>query len=223
MESEIIIGRRAASKEDRRRSILAVAERSFFERGYAATSMSTIAAELGGSKTTLWNYYPGKEALFLAVLDGMIADFGAALDEALVPVGGTAAALGRFGRVFLAKILSPGSEALKRLMACEAHRFPTMAVAFFDRGPGRVRERLRRFLGEEMARGRLRPGDAGLAARQFLALCQAGGFNDRFWHCPSAVTIDIGRDVADAVETFLRAWGGEAGSSAPKRSCSTAG
>ena len=183
--------------------------------------MSTIAAELGGSKTTLWSYYPGKEALFLAVLDSKIAGFAAALDEALVPAGGTAAALGRFGRVFLAKILSADSQALKRLMACEAHRFPTMATAYFERGPGRVRERLARFLDEEMAHGLLRAGDAVLAARQFLALCQAGGFNDRFWHCPAAAAVDIGRDVANAVETFLRAWGSEAGSSAPNRSCST--
>ena len=199
-----------------------MAERSFFERGYAATSMSTIAAELGGSKTTLWSYYPSKEALFLAVLDSKIADFAAALDEALVPVGGPAAALGRFGRVFLAKILSPDSAALKRVMACEAHRFPTMAAAYYERGPGRVRERLARFLREEMEGGRLRAGDATLASRQFLALCQAGGFNDRFWHCPAGAAVDIGRDVANAVETFLRAWGGEAGSSAAKRSCSTA-
>ena len=208
MGHDINPGRRAASKEDRRRTIVQVAERSFLERGYAATSMSTIAAELGGSKTTLWAYYPSKEALFLAVLDSKIADFAAALDEALVPAGGTAAALGRFGRLFLARVLSPDSEALRRLLACEAHRFPAMASAYFERGPGRVRDRLARFLAEEMAQGRLRSGDPVLAARQFLALCQAGGFNDRFWHRPGASAPDIGRDIADALDAFLRAWRG---------------
>jgi len=52
MDLSLPPGRREARKADRRRAILEVAERSFRERGFADTSMSTIAAELGGSNTT---------------------------------------------------------------------------------------------------------------------------------------------------------------------------
>lgn len=200
-------GRRAARKADRRRTIIEVAERSFLERGYAQTSMSTIAAELGGSKTTLWSYFPSKEELFAAVLDGMIADFERKLDEALMPGGGTAAVLLRFGRVILEKMMSPTSIALHRLLVSEAERVPTMGQAFAERGPDRLRRRLCQWMEGEMAGGRLRTGDPLLAARQFVALCQAGCYIDRLWRPIGSIRIDIEADVGAAVNSFMGAWG----------------
>jgi AcrR family transcriptional regulator len=199
-------GRREARKADRRRAILEVAERSFRERGFADTSMSTIAAELGGSKTTLWSYFPSKDALFAAVIDSKIETFQAKLDEALIPAGGTAAALTRFGIVFLNKILDPHSVALQRLIVAETERFPQIGEAFAVRGPDRVRQRLCRYLEEEMQAGRLRKGDPLVAAHQFIGLCQAGCYLDRIWRPAqwSAVRVEV--DVANAVDTFMRAW-----------------
>lgn len=201
------LGKRAARKADRRRAILEVAERSFLDRGYAETSMSTIAAELGGSKTTLWSYFPGKEELFAAVLDGMIADFENELDQALIPSGGTAAALGRFGGVLVRKLLSPKSMALHRLIVAEADRFPTIGEAFAKCGPDNVRNRLRDYIEKEMTAGRLRAGDPPLASRQFIALCQAGCYLNRLWRPNCALAADPAADVAAAVKTFMAAWG----------------
>jgi TetR/AcrR family transcriptional regulator, mexJK operon transcriptional repressor len=198
--------RREARKADRRRAILDVAERSFLERGYAATSMSTIAAELGGSKTTLWSYFPSKEELFAAVLDAQIAHFQQALDEALLQNDGTRAALARFGRILLTKITSPRSMALQRLIVAEAERFPSIGIAFASRGPDRARDRLARWVAEEMAAGRLREGDAALAARQFFALCQAGCYLAKLWRAFAGM-IDIDAEIDAAVETFMAAWG----------------
>jgi AcrR family transcriptional regulator len=199
--------RREARKADRRRAILEVAERSFMEHGFGNTSMSTIAAKLGGSKTTLWSYFPSKDTLFAAVLDHKIAAFQRALDEALIPTGGTAAALTRFGRLFLAKVLSPQSTALHRLIVSEAERFPQVGEAFAGRGPDRVRVRLAHYMGEEMAAGRLRAGDPNRAARQFLALCQSGCYLDRLWRARQEDASDTEADVAAAVDTFMRGWG----------------
>jgi AcrR family transcriptional regulator len=203
-------GRREARKADRRRAILDVAERSFRERGFADTSMSTIAAELGGSKTTLWTYFPSKDALFAAVIDSKIETFQARLDEALIPTGGTAAALSRFGHLFLNKILDPQSVALHRLIVGESERFPQIGEAFALRGPDRLRARLCRYMEEEMAAGRLRQADPLTAARQFIGLCQSGCYLDRLWRPARARTTDPETDVAAAVDTFLRAWGPEA-------------
>lgn len=203
-------GRREARKADRRRAIIEVAERSFLERGFADTSMSTIAAELGGSKTTLWSYFPSKDDLFAAVIDSKIELFRAALDEALIPADGPAAALSRFGHVFLNKILSRASIALHRLIVAEAERFPSMGETFATRGPDNVRARLCRYMDEEMAAGRLRGGDPLVASRQFVALLQAGCYLDRLWRPARAANTDIAGDVAAAVDTFLRAWGPDA-------------
>ena len=200
-------GRRAARKADRRRTILEVAERSFLEHGYAETSMSTIAAELGGSKTTLWSYFPSKEALFTAVLDRMIAEFAQELEEALIPSsGGLEAALGRFGRTFARKLLSGSSIALHRLVLAELDRMPEIAEAFATRGPDRVRERMRGFFADEMAAGRLRPGDALLAARQFLALCQSRFYNDRLLRPAMVPALDPNEGIDAAVATFMAGW-----------------
>ncbi|MCU0892647.1 MAG: TetR/AcrR family transcriptional regulator, partial [Sandarakinorhabdus sp.] len=38
-----------------------------------------MAAAVGGSKTTLWNLFPSKLALFEAVVDAVVRDYGAAL------------------------------------------------------------------------------------------------------------------------------------------------
>ena len=55
---------REARREDRRDAILNVAHACFVAEGYGATSMSTIAAQLGGSKGTLYNYFKSKDELF---------------------------------------------------------------------------------------------------------------------------------------------------------------
>jgi AcrR family transcriptional regulator len=218
MEMACSPGRRAARKADRRRCILEVAEQSFLKSGYGETSMSTIAAALGGSKTTLWSYFPSKEALFEAVLDGMIGDFERKLDEALTPGGGTEAVLLRFGRLILEKMMSPKSIALHRLLVSEAERVPTMAQAFAERGPDRLRRRLCGWMQGEMDGGRLRPGDPLLAARQFVALCQAGCYTDRFWRPIGTVRADIDADVRAAVTSFLAAWGALVSTASPSSS-----
>src|ERR1700679_441536 len=53
-------------RDQRREAIMSVAREVFFENGYSAASMSAIAARLGGSKGTLYNYFKNKEELFEA-------------------------------------------------------------------------------------------------------------------------------------------------------------
>ncbi|MFT3998253.1 MAG: helix-turn-helix domain-containing protein, partial [Asticcacaulis sp.] len=56
-------------KDTRREAILDVASRIFLEEGFDAASMSAIAARVGGSKGTLYNYFKNKEELFEAFVD----------------------------------------------------------------------------------------------------------------------------------------------------------
>ena len=199
-------GRRATRKADRQRQILDIAERSFFEHGFAATSMSAIAAEVGGSKTTLWTHFASKEALFEALLDQRVSSFVSALSEALFTGSTMEETLTRFGRVFLERILDEDACALRRLIAAEGVRFPAIAQAYFDRGPRHTVDRLARYMAERMEDGEIRTGDPILAARQFMALCKAGSFFDQIWLRPDAPVPDPANDVEKAVVTFLRAW-----------------
>src|ERR1700756_1305734 len=58
-------------RDQRREAILKIAQQVFLEEGYAAASMSTIAARVGGSKGTLYNYFRSKAELFVAVIQNL--------------------------------------------------------------------------------------------------------------------------------------------------------
>src|SRR3546814_8518074 len=63
----------------RRKAFVDAARDLFFANGYAGTKMSSIASKDGGSKTTLWIYFPLKEELFAAVVEVIVAHYGDAL------------------------------------------------------------------------------------------------------------------------------------------------
>ncbi|MEH6724432.1 MAG: helix-turn-helix domain-containing protein, partial [Qipengyuania sp.] len=50
--------------EAKREAILAAAAASFFEHGFAASSIEQIAADAGVSKVTIYNRFGDKRALF---------------------------------------------------------------------------------------------------------------------------------------------------------------
>ena len=55
--------------EQKRLEIIRIAAKLFEELGYERTSMSAIAAQVGGSKATLYRYFTSKEELLRAALD----------------------------------------------------------------------------------------------------------------------------------------------------------
>jgi len=59
---------RWAAKEAMQQRILDTADRLFYRQGIRAVGVDTIAAEIGISKRTLYNYYPSKDALIVAYL-----------------------------------------------------------------------------------------------------------------------------------------------------------
>ena len=54
--------------ETKRQAILKAAAEVFREVGFERASMSEIRARIGGSKATLYNYFPSKDKLFFEVM-----------------------------------------------------------------------------------------------------------------------------------------------------------
>lgn len=54
--------------DEKRQAILDVAAEVFREAGFERASMSEICTRVGGSKATLYNYFPSKEELFFEVM-----------------------------------------------------------------------------------------------------------------------------------------------------------
>src|SRR5579871_1168537 len=71
----------------RRRAILEVGREVFLAQGYAAASMSEIAAKLGGSKGTLYNYFRSKEELFSAFIADTCQGPVMTFFDPLTPIG----------------------------------------------------------------------------------------------------------------------------------------
>jgi AcrR family transcriptional regulator len=59
---------RSVNKAAMRERILETADRLFYGRGIRAIGVDTIAAEIGISKRTLYNYFPSKDDLIVAYL-----------------------------------------------------------------------------------------------------------------------------------------------------------
>src|SRR5579864_1286819 len=105
-----------AAKDDRRDAIVAIAQATFIANGYSGTSMSAIAARLGGSKGTLYNYFKSKEELFAAVVEKKCTQILGLMNEAEITSGGDLrATLSNFGERFLELVLNDDSVATFRL------------------------------------------------------------------------------------------------------------
>jgi len=200
--------RREARRLNRREAILDVAESSFLECGYAGTSMSAIAATLGGSKATLWSYFPSKELLFAAVIDRASQTFREQLSLILNPHDDIGVALRRFARQFLEKVTMPESVALHRLVIGEVSRFPETGRILHDRAVGRTYALLADYLGKAAARGLLCIDQPLAAAQHLMGLCLFGYHHQMLLGVIDAVEPEmIEREVEQSVAAFLRAYG----------------
>lgn len=198
--------RRDQNREARQAAIVSLARVAFLDHGYAATSMSTIAAQLGGSKGTLWAYFPSKEDLFTAVLDDVTASFRQNLDDALRPGRDCSTTLLDFTQRFLLKMLHPDSIRLHRLIVGEGGRFPEIGRIFYARGPQMVLERLSTYIREQMDAGALRTADPMEAAMTLIQLTQTQQ-NLRMWGIVDIPDADAVRGHATKVlDLFNRAY-----------------
>ena len=199
--------KREEKRDERRETILDVARDCFLVYGYAATSMSAIAARLGGSKGTLYNYFKSKDELFGAMMQRQCGELQETLFDVSHVSGDPRARLTHFGRSFLELLLAPDALAIHRLVVAESERFPELGRAFYESGPRLVMERIGGYLGELMDRGVLRRADTSIAATHFKDLAMSGLYNLRLWGVASDPTPeDLDRQVECAVDTFLRAY-----------------
>ncbi|MDO7834561.1 TetR/AcrR family transcriptional regulator [Sphingobium sp. HBC34] len=202
-----IPSKREARRQDRRDMILTVAQGYFLAHGYAGTSMSGIAAELGGSKGTLWSHFRSKEELFAASLERVANAYRAELSQILDPCGALEPTLHRACQSLIEKMTSPDAIAFHRLIISEGRRFPELAQIFFDLAPKNTRLLLADFLDGAMTRGQLRRTDPVAAARALMALVMAGSHHQMLMgQIDQPDPAHIRDDVDFAMDLFLRAY-----------------
>jgi TetR/AcrR family transcriptional repressor of mexJK operon len=113
--------------------ILEAAAELFLKVGYEQASIDAILDQSGGSKSTLYAYFPTKEDLFRSVIDSVVDnnDVGAALDVS----SNARVVLTEFAVSRQRVVLSPRHRAVIGLVIAERERFPDLAQIYFERGP----------------------------------------------------------------------------------------
>lgn len=143
--ADMKIGKRESQRLQKRAQIIAIAREHFFEKGFEGASMSAIAAQLGGSKRTLWSYFPSKEELFSSVVEDTAAsirggiDFSAAGDSPLDQ-------LTHLARTIIERMTAPIAVQMFRLISPMAERNPELVRIFFERGPHRTQKSIAEYM-----------------------------------------------------------------------------
>ncbi len=189
----------------KRDAILKVASEVFLEMGYERTSMAAIAARVGGSKATLYGYFPSKEAIFLT----LARDFGAEhIDPALEALttsqdDNLAPLLQQFGERLLTFLASASAISAHRVVLAEAGH-SEVGRLFYEAGQQQGMQTMATYLQSVMDRGLLRQADPLVAARHFGSLMHSEidhryFYRENFELTPAEITGMVER----AVQVFM--------------------
>ena len=152
--------------QDRQRRILDAAMAVFARRGYRAASVDEIVSESGTSKGGIYFHFPGKEAIFRALLDfaakRLLDRIQTAIDAETDPIAKADAALvsvlnsfsdhRALARLFMVEALGAGSEFNERMAEMRAE---FAAV-------------IEKHLSEAVSSGAIAPLDTAVASRAWF-------------------------------------------------------
>ena len=159
--------------ESKRQAILKGATEVFREVGFERASMSDIRARIGGSKATLYNYFPSKEKLFFEVMyQSTVAELGA-ITAALNPdTDDLKQELLHFGHRLVPALYSPEAIAIRRLAIAELGH-SNIGKVVFEGSTVPMEKQVAEFLRKAMKRGVLRIADPKTAAVHLLTLLES--------------------------------------------------
>lgn len=196
--------------EARREAILEIASQVFMEFGFERTSMTEIVRRVGGSKSTIYGYFPSKEALFQAATMAVGERHVRPAFDAMLMEQDVSAGVGRrldeFARTLAIFMCSDQLIAIQRMVLAEAGH-SDMGALFYDAGPQKGVQDLGSFFSRAMDAGVMRYDDPYLAARQFFSLLQAELLPRWYYrNLPPLPHAEIQACADRAVNTFARAY-----------------
>lgn len=198
--------------ETKRQAILEIAAQAFRELGYERASMSEICTRVGGSKATLYNYFPSKDELFFEtmMMSGEV-EFDAVHGAIDPDTDDMVESLRHFGEKWLAFLYSPIIQAQRRLAVSESGR-TELGRLMYEKGVLRSLGLIANFLSAAMAQGKLRQADPQVAARHLYSLLESELLERFLFQMLGEVSAEeIANVTARAVEVFMAAYGPQCG------------
>jgi AcrR family transcriptional regulator len=198
--------------------ILDAAGQVFLERGFSGASVDEIADVACAGKPTIYARFPGKQALFAAVVERLVRR-NTNLEAISCAGGSIEERLQALAAVMLTRVLTPETIGLIRVAVAEARRFPNLATSVSRMGREYPAEAVTRvftdFAGPDDigATPAFAPDRLRETARRFLDLVVLPMLvKALFGEDLAALRAEIGPHAARSVAFFLAACGcGELG------------
>ncbi len=157
----------------RRRQLLGAAREIFVAQGYHSAAMDEIAERAGVSKPVLYQHFPGKLELYLALLDESVAELIGAVSAALASTTDNRERVPATFRAFFDYVSGPG-EAFRLVFESDLSNEPAVR-ARLDQAMNECAEMVSEFIRE----------DAGISDDQAellgMALVGMAQVSSRYW------------------------------------------
>jgi len=201
--------RASARGRQRKARILAAATTLFLKVGYGATSIDAIVEKSGGSKATLYSFFPTKADLFRAVVDSIVSSHAGA---ELKPLDDIRDTLVRFAENRLRIVFSGRHRALMGLIIAERERFPDIARMYYERGPLRSHTLLRDYFETLIERGLIDIRSADEASEFLRGMLMHQHYIDQLYlNAPTPSAEEVRVRAGHVVDRFLEAYHSPAG------------
>ena len=186
--------------EKKRSEIIQMAAELFDALGYERTSMSAIAARVGGSKATLYGYFESKEELLRAILDRDVNEEADRLMQELLSEKDLRSGLIRLGIAYLTG--QPSRTASIRTVVNQP-----IAQEFYENVLRPAWQRLADRFATMMKEGRLKFADPWIAAMHWKGLNE-WDMLEKYLLCASVGpnTNDIVSAATAAADAFLEVY-----------------
>lgn len=189
----------------KRHAIIEAAARSFFDIGYAATSIEQVAADAGVSKVTIYSHFTDKRGLFAASVEHECEKIRGAFSLDGMATGDLRQRLTAIGEAMMVFLSRDEMVQFERRIAAETEHEPEVGRAFLAAGPSRMKGAFTMLLKAMDAAQEVDIADHELAAEQFVSMCKGMGDLERRFGAPPDPARDRQR-IEGAVTVFLRAY-----------------
>lgn len=191
----------------RRDKIVDTATELFLEQGYDAVTIDEIVRVVGGSKSSLYKNFGGKEGLLSESVQHICAGFLRAIDDLDVSSLSPEDGLRVLGATLMRTLLEDRHVAFQRLVIAVSGRFPELARTWFESGPGRSRAAIAGFITAKQQAGAMRPCAPQMLAVQYHDMIVTDLLYRALAGDRPAWT-EVTRTIDNAIGTLLRGQGG---------------
>jgi AcrR family transcriptional regulator len=197
--------------DEKRCEIIRLAAELFEKHGYDRCSMAALSERLGGSKATLYGYFPSKEELLRAVLDFQVATDADRIMREFPASDDLRESLMLLGTAYLNKRMSPLPVANIRMVANQPAG-STMGKDFYEQIIRPHFYQLADKFEKLMDEGKLKRAEPHLVMMHWKGLCDWDFFEQRLLGAIDGPDPKlVKKAVTAAADAFLKLYGVEEG------------